>query len=185
MLYLTFLDLVPESIEKIGLSSTMLWFFIGVAAFGFLELIVLPGDHDHDHDHISISVEAESEISEAESPPRRAGLRKRSVKKSTSTKSNNYKTKSSSEKELKRTGLVTFLALFMHNIPEGLGVYLATLANEKLGLELAVAIMLHNIVFLFLSNCFVARGNGCCTPIMVINQIIFICTLNDFSQWSR
>ena len=56
------------------------------------------------------------------------------------------KQKSSIEKDkLKRTSLITFLAMGLHNLPEGLGVYLSALSDTKLGLQLAIGIMLHNI----------------------------------------
>ena len=48
-------------------------------------------------------------------------------------------------KQLMRTSLITFVAMALHNLPEGLGVYLSSLSNPKMGMQLAVAIMLHNI----------------------------------------
>ena len=35
--------------------------------------------------------------------------------------------------------------MFLHNIPEGLGVYLSALANFRLGIQLSMGILLHNI----------------------------------------
>eukprot|EP00127_Corallochytrium_limacisporum_P003102 Clim_evm31s146 gene=Clim_evmTU31s146 len=46
---------------------------------------------------------------------------------------------------LKRMGLMTALAIFIHNIPEGLATFVATLADPSLGVALAVAVALHNI----------------------------------------
>ena len=46
---------------------------------------------------------------------------------------------------MRRTSLVTFLAMGLHNLPEGLGVYLSALSDTRLGLQLAIGIMLHNI----------------------------------------
>lgn len=47
--------------------------------------------------------------------------------------------------QLMRTSLITFVAMALHNLPEGLGVYLSSLNSPKMGIQLAVAIMLHNI----------------------------------------
>ncbi|KAI8907152.1 ZIP zinc transporter-domain-containing protein, partial [Gorgonomyces haynaldii] len=49
------------------------------------------------------------------------------------------------DKQLTRSSVITFIAMALHNLPEGLGVYLSSLSNPKMGLQLAVAIMLHNI----------------------------------------
>ncbi len=48
-------------------------------------------------------------------------------------------------KRLKRMGLLTGLAIALHNFPEGLATFVATLSNPSLGLALAIAIALHNI----------------------------------------
>ena len=42
-------------------------------------------------------------------------------------------------------GLVTALAIGLHNFPEGLATFVGTLADVKIGLGLAVAIGIHNI----------------------------------------
>ncbi|KAJ3204133.1 hypothetical protein HK099_001257 [Clydaea vesicula] len=161
MLYMTFLDLVPEAIEKIGNKSTMTWFFVGVFLFGILENFIIPEEHNHDHEGPE-KIEEEKSVNKFEEKLNSANndesekdpalkKRKKKIKESASVKtpSQNKVTDkrilSKVEKELKRTSLITFMAMFLHNVPEGLGVYLATLANARLGVELAVAIMLHNV----------------------------------------
>ncbi|MBZ0155463.1 MAG: zinc transporter ZupT [Alphaproteobacteria bacterium] len=47
--------------------------------------------------------------------------------------------------KLMRMGLFTALAIAIHNFPEGLATFLATLQNPHLGIAIAVAIALHNI----------------------------------------
>lgn len=42
-------------------------------------------------------------------------------------------------------GLLTGLAIGLHNFPEGLATFVATLSNPSLGIALAIAIALHNI----------------------------------------
>lgn len=46
---------------------------------------------------------------------------------------------------LHRLGLFTALAIAIHNFPEGLATFVATLENPALGLAIAVAVALHNI----------------------------------------
>eukprot|EP00747_Dinoflagellata_sp_TGD_P128570 gnl/TRDRNA2_/TRDRNA2_174554_c0_seq2.p1 gnl/TRDRNA2_/TRDRNA2_174554_c0~~gnl/TRDRNA2_/TRDRNA2_174554_c0_seq2.p1 ORF type:complete len:418 (-),score=68.60 gnl/TRDRNA2_/TRDRNA2_174554_c0_seq2:35-1288(-) len=51
----------------------------------------------------------------------------------------------SSDAALKRMGLNTALAIGLHNFPEGLATFVATLAEPAVGVTLAVAIAIHNI----------------------------------------
>ena len=49
------------------------------------------------------------------------------------------------ETKLKRLGLFTALVLAVHNFPEGLTTFMATLTNTPTGISIAFAIALHNI----------------------------------------
>jgi ZIP family zinc transporter len=49
------------------------------------------------------------------------------------------------QKRLMRMGLVTALAIGIHNLPEGLVTFVGTLADPKIGIAIAVAIAVHNI----------------------------------------
>ncbi|CAE8601623.1 unnamed protein product, partial [Polarella glacialis] len=51
----------------------------------------------------------------------------------------------SNDRALHRMGLNTALAISIHNFPEGLATFVATLANPSVGVTLAVAIAIHNI----------------------------------------
>ena len=46
---------------------------------------------------------------------------------------------------LYRVGIISMLAIIVHNIPEGIATFMATNSSVKLGLSLAIAIALHNI----------------------------------------
>ena len=48
-------------------------------------------------------------------------------------------------KQLRRTGILSCLAIGMHNVPEGLATFVATTADPSFGAALAIAIGLHNI----------------------------------------
>eukprot|EP00854_Cymbomonas_tetramitiformis_P015289 gene15289-18090_t len=52
---------------------------------------------------------------------------------------------SAKDEELQRMGLMTGLAIALHNFPEGLATFVATLADSSLGISIAIAIALHNI----------------------------------------
>ena len=47
--------------------------------------------------------------------------------------------------KLYRLGLVSMLAIIMHNIPEGIATFLSSSTNSSVGLSLALAISFHNI----------------------------------------
>jgi len=49
------------------------------------------------------------------------------------------------DKKLQRMGLNTAAAVAIHNFPEGLATFVATLADPSVGVTLAVAIAIHNI----------------------------------------
>ena len=48
-------------------------------------------------------------------------------------------------KKLYHLGIVSMLAIIIHNIPEGIATFLSSSTNESLGLSLALAISFHNI----------------------------------------
>lgn len=48
-------------------------------------------------------------------------------------------------KQLNRTGILTAIAIGIHNLPEGIGTYLGAIENTRLGYALAIGIALHNI----------------------------------------
>lgn len=48
-------------------------------------------------------------------------------------------------KKLARMGLMTALAIAIHNFPEGLATFIAALSDPNLGIAIAVAVAIHNI----------------------------------------
>jgi hypothetical protein len=61
------------------------------------------------------------------------------------TESKEAKRREEKQKELAKMGAMTGLAIALHNFPEGLATFVATLADSSTGLAIAVAIALHNI----------------------------------------
>ena len=55
------------------------------------------------------------------------------------------KRKAHHQKALLRMGLMSALAIGVHNFPEGLATFAAALADPQLGVAIAVAIAIHNI----------------------------------------
>lgn len=51
----------------------------------------------------------------------------------------------SEDKNLFRVGIISMIAIILHNIPEGIATFVATNNNISLGISLAIAIAMHNI----------------------------------------
>ncbi|MDD2505015.1 MAG: ZIP family metal transporter [Bacilli bacterium] len=49
------------------------------------------------------------------------------------------------DSSLYRVGVLSMIALMMHNLPEGILTFLSTLIDFKLGIKYGIAIMMHNI----------------------------------------
>merc|ERR1719367_603827 len=50
-----------------------------------------------------------------------------------------------SQRQLNRTGILTALAIGLHNLPEGIATYVGAIGDTRVGAALAVGIALHNI----------------------------------------
>ncbi len=53
--------------------------------------------------------------------------------------------KITSNNTLYRVGLLSMIAIIMHNIPEGIATFMASTSNRTLGISLTLAIAMHNI----------------------------------------
>lgn len=53
--------------------------------------------------------------------------------------------KSKDDFDLYRLGILSMLALMLHNLPEGIVTFLSSYQNMALGIKISIAIMLHNI----------------------------------------
>ena len=58
---------------------------------------------------------------------------------------NSFMLEAKGDRKLKRMGIMTALAIGVHNFPEGLATFVATLDDPAVGIALAVAIGVHNI----------------------------------------
>ena len=111
MIHMTAFHLIPESAESVGMKETMMYFFIGVILFGVLEHLILPDDGHEEEESPKKKTRSKSKQDE---PQGIANISKKDAL------------------ELYRTSLITFIAMALHNIPEGISVYLASLSNPKM-----------------------------------------------------
>ena len=133
MIYLSFMDILPMSIEhmafggeesqgmgeKLGAVAALCMFFIGAAVAGVIDHFI-PEHIDHD------MVQEDLCRNESQGDERAYNVCMRRSKAG-------------------HAALFTALALFIHNFPEGLSVFITSLEDVSVGLAVGLAIMLHNI----------------------------------------
>jgi len=125
MTYVSFVELLPQAIDAAGEIWGVIVFFIGVA-FMFILDQVIPEKVENPH-HIVVELEKKAENTESEKKKEKPELSE------------------SAKKGLMKTGIVTALAIAIHNFPEGLATFAAALSDTSLGIVLAIAIAIHNI----------------------------------------
>lgn len=119
MIYVSFMDLLPES--QSVLADTFGGAAIWVCSLSFLAGLILVGVLDRLVPHTP-------DICDAEETPED----KRKIS------ANRYK-------RLVRSGTLVAIALALHNFPEGIATFAGAMHDASLGLSIAIAIALHNI----------------------------------------
>ncbi len=109
MIYISFMELLPDAIEVVGEFWGLAVFFIGIASIGLIDMLVPESENPHEFEGLD------------EPMARREN------------------------RQLMRTGLLTALAIGVHNFPEGLATFATALSDLRLGVFIAIAIAIHNI----------------------------------------
>ena len=124
MVYVSFVELFHEADvalgsvwgAKMGTIITVLSFFAGILLIAIIDRLVPSFENPHEAHRIE-------EIGEIE----------------------HHKKKKSQEPRLMRTGVMTALAIAIHNFPEGIATFTSAVNDTTLGVAIAVAIAIHNI----------------------------------------
>jgi len=109
MIYVSFMELLPGAIEKVGEELGVLFFFIGIGFIAIVDLLVPEPENPHNYEGLD----------EPKTPD--------------------------ASHHLMRTGVMTALAIGIHNFPEGLATFASALSDAHLGIFIAIAIAIHNI----------------------------------------
>lgn len=120
MIGISFFDLLPAATEAIGFGAAVASFFAGAAFFA------------------AVSAAFEETPGEPPKPAARAT-------KGADEKKGAAAQLAHQRREAMLSGLLTALGIALHNFPEGIAVYLASLKEARLGLSVGVAIAVHNI----------------------------------------
>ena len=169
MLYVSFVEIFSKSLlafSDYGLSDsraylfTTLCFFFGFIAMNGLDKLVHIFDPDeigHDLDFEMVdNVAATAQQNGVELDTISLEMEKRDKLEMAIDEADDHSVESSMsshlenkkkilDEKLHRMGLVTALAIGLHNFPEGLATFVATLADPAVGVALAIAIAIHNI----------------------------------------
>jgi ZIP family zinc transporter len=108
MLYVSFVELLPEAFEGVGELWGLYAFFAGLIIIGIIDLLIPEFENPHNFSQIDTK---EKKVDE----------------------------------KLMRVGILTALAIAIHNFPEGLATFGSTLVNVELGVLITFAIAIHNI----------------------------------------
>ena len=127
MIYLSFVEILTKARDSLvaemgqtpGTWAAVAGFFGGILLIALIDRLV-PG-HENPH---------EAGLIENMTPERHTELQRQ---------------EQAGDVKLLRMGLFTALAIAIHNFPEGLATFAATLKDPSLGLSIAVAIAIHNI----------------------------------------
>ena len=123
MIYVSFVEILNKSVEALSQEYGTVggrWmavgsFFAGIALIAIIDKLV--PTHENPHENMSVEYMDDEE--------RSAEFRKRH--------------------QLMRVGVMTALAIGIHNFPEGLATFVSALNDPSLGLAIAIAIAIHNI----------------------------------------
>lgn len=110
--------LVDSLGNKSGQLATVIGFFAGMVLIGLIDFLVPEKENPHEVTTVEDVSEKIGEIDDNQKP---------------------------SSKKLLRTGMMTALALAIHNFPEGLATFVSALQEPTLALPIVFAIAIHNI----------------------------------------
>ncbi len=131
MIYVSFVELFADAVRILGEQQgsktgewvATAWFFAGILTIALIDRLVPEVENPHeartaeDMDHTDCGEPV------SEGAPASADH----------------------ERHLMRLGLITALAIGIHNFPEGMATFVSAMASPSLGLSIAVAIAIHNI----------------------------------------
>lgn len=109
MIYISFVELLPQAARTVSEPAAVAGFFIGMAFMGLIDLSIPQQKNPHNYRGFEGAAAAPA------------------------------------NSQLMKTGLLTTLAIGIHNLPEGLATFAAVITDLKLGTFTAIAIAIHNI----------------------------------------
>lgn len=146
MLYVSFVEIFPKGSAALAMTYGNYWgpwvnvasFFIGMCLIGLLDYLIPAAKNPHE-------THSEAETAPLHNPaapvPNFAAAAGAGAQEPAPGTHNHGQ----GNGNLLRMGVMTALAISIHNFPEGLATFLAALEDPALGMAIALAIALHNI----------------------------------------
>ena len=161
MILVSFIELLPASIESIGLLLSQLFFFLGMIIMFIIDIKI---SHYYEFENKNGKLNSKlnhkvnnllnGELNLPEAPNHHH--------KGRGQHSHQYKFQRRHKQydSLRKTTLLIAIGIFIHNFPEGMATFVGTLKEVELGVMLTIAIALHNI----------PEGIAVAIPIYAINN---------------
>lgn len=134
MIFVSFVELWRQSQETFsqwmlhrahspehGMLYTLLFFLLGMVVMGVIDYLVPEEKNPHEIKALDPSPTTDAPLSKAST------------------------VETSDQHSLKRVGLLTTLAIGIHNFPEGIATFVSAIEDPSLGIAIAAAIAIHNI----------------------------------------
>ncbi len=144
MILVSFAELLPKAVEEIGFLYSIIAFFIGMVVVILIDFLI---PHSHNPHHMdkgeekisTIQKECQDDVCEEEEIE--VAIQEPRV----AVEGQESSTDEDQRKALNRAGVITAIAIAIHNFPEGMATFAAALNDISLGISIAVAIAIHNI----------------------------------------
>lgn len=154
MIYVSFVEIFQKSFgafvdneyeEDVAYYLATLFFFLGLASMRLIKTIVdmLDGGHSHGVCDQKAVGQVQVNIGDAEGGAAQDAAGDEVPP--APPQADDAQAKEGTDAPLLRMGIKTAAAIAIHNFPEGLATFVATLVDESVGITLAVAIAIHNI----------------------------------------
>jgi ZIP family zinc transporter len=141
MILVSFMELMPNALDEVeGFASHWVYlsFFGGMAIVVLIDFLIPHQKNPHHMVRKSDTISTIQEECRDESEDNKEEIVELRVEQ-------NEIEENTKIKSLKRTGVITAIAIAIHNFPEGMATFATALGDPKLGLSIAIAIAIHNI----------------------------------------
>ncbi|MEA2070979.1 MAG: zinc transporter ZupT [Asgard group archaeon] len=134
MIFVSFSELLPSALENMAIYWAFLAFFGGMGVVAIIDFTI---PHEKNPHHMTTDCE---------------GLEKKVLQECLEEQAKQSRVdKTVTEEEIKddqtllRTGILTALAIAIHNFPEGIATFATALNDATLGISITIAIAIHNV----------------------------------------
>jgi ZIP family zinc transporter len=159
MILVSFVELLPGAAEELGTTWSLIAFFVGMVVVVIIDQLIPKSKNPHHMgcdkelvtDVQSACADEQKEMAEVESmkeleiEEKNEASEERETNISRTIQTEEGKQASIKRSALIRTGVLSAIAIAIHNFPEGIATFATTLEDPSLGISIMIAIAIHNI----------------------------------------